>query len=186
MQPLNRPQNKYWLAFGLCALGAAMVFLPFYIVDGGIFLYAGDFNSQQIPFYYYANEFVKSGGGSFSWATDLGSGFINSYSFYLVGSPFWWLSLLFPAAWLPFLMAPLLVLKFAVAGGGAYLWLRRYTKDPNMAVLGACLYAFSGFTVYNVFFNHFVDVVALFPYLLWARTRPCTKSAGAPLRCWWR
>ena len=168
MQPLNRPQNKYWLAFGLCALGAAMVFLPFYIVDGGIFLYAGDFNSQQIPFYYYANEFVKSGGGSFSWATDLGSGFINSYSFYLVGSPFWWLSLLFPAAWLPFLMAPLLVLKFAVAGGGAYLWLRRYTKDPNMAVLGACLYAFSGFTVYNVFFNHFVDVVALFPYLLWA------------------
>lgn len=168
MQPLNKQQNKYWLAFGLCALAAALVFLPFYIVDKGIFLYAGDFNSQQIPFYYYANEFVKSGGGSFSWATDLGSGFWNSYSFYLAGSPFWWLSLLFPAAWLPFLMAPLLVLKFAVAGGGAYLWLRRYVKEPNMAVLGACLYAFSGFTVYNVFFNHFVDVVALFPYLLWA------------------
>ena len=180
MQPLNRPQNKYWLAFGLCALGAAMVFLPFYIVDGGIFLYAGDFNSQQIPFYYYANEFVKSGGGSFSWATDLGSGFINSYSFYLVGSPFWWLSLLFPAAWLPFLMAPLLVLKFAVAGGGAYLWLRRYTKDPNMAVLGACLYAFSGFTVYNVFFNHFVDVVALFPYLLWALDEAVHEKRRGP------
>ena len=30
------------------------------------------------------------------------------------------------------------------------------------------LYALSGFAVYNVFFNHFVDVVALFPYLLWA------------------
>ena len=38
-----------------------------------------------------------------------------------------------------------------------------------------CLYAFSGFTVYNVFFNHFVDVVALFPYLLCRRwTRPFT------------
>ena len=35
-------------------------------------------------------------------------------------------------------------------------------------MLGACLYALSGFAVYNVFFNHFVDVVALFPYLLWA------------------
>ena len=30
------------------------------------------------------------------------------------------------------------------------------------------VYALSGFAVYNVFFNHFVDVVALFPYLLWA------------------
>ena len=126
MQPLTRPQNKYWLTFGLCALAAALVFLPFYIVDGGIFLYAGDFNSQQIPFYYYANEFLKSGGGTFSWATDLGSDFWNSYSFYLAGSPFFWLSLLFPAAWQPFLMAPMLALKFAVAGGGAYLWARRW------------------------------------------------------------
>lgn len=168
MGPLGKPQNKYWLTFGLCALAAALVFLPFYIVDGGIFLYAGDFNSQQIPFYYYANEFLKSGGGTFSWATDLGSDFWNSYSFYLAGSPFFWLSLVFPAAWQPFLMAPMLVLKFAVAGGGACLWARRWVKDGNLAVLAGCLYAFSGFTVYNVFFNHFVDVVALFPYLLWA------------------
>ncbi len=168
MRPLGKPQNKYWLTFGLCGLAAAMMLLPFYIVDKGFFLYAGDFNSQQIAFYYSANEFVKSGGGSFSWPTDLGSGFLNSYAFYLAGSPFWWLSLLFPAAWMPYLMAPMLCLKFAVAGGGAYLWMRRYVRDGNMAVLGACLYAFSGFTVYNVFFNHFVDVVALFPYLLWA------------------
>lgn len=180
MQPLTRPQNKYWLTFGLCALAAALVFLPFYIVDGGIFLYAGDFNSQQIPFYYYANEFIKSGGGTFSWATDLGSDFWNSYSFYLAGSPFFWLSLLFPAAWQPFLMAPMLVLKFAVAGGGAYLWTRRWVKDPNMAVLAGCLYAFSGFTVYNVFFNHFVDVVALFPYLLWTLDEAVMNKRRGP------
>ncbi len=180
MQPLTRPQNKYWLTFGLCALAAALVFLPFYIVDGGIFLYAGDFNSQQIPFYYYANEFIKSGGGTFSWATDLGSDFWNSYSFYLAGSPFFWLTLLFPAAWQPFLMAPMLVLKFAVAGGGAYLWTRRWVKDPNMAVLAGCLYAFSGFTVYNVFFNHFVDVVALFPYLLWTLDEAVMKGRRGP------
>lgn len=180
MQPLAKPQNKYWLTFGLCALAAALVFLPFYIVDGGIFLYAGDFNSQQIPFYYYANEFIKSGGGTFSWATDLGSDFWNSYSFYLAGSPFFWLTLLFPAAWQPFLMAPMLVLKFAVAGGGAYLWTHRWVKDPNMAVLAGCLYAFSGFTVYNVFFNHFVDVVALFPYLLWTLDEAVLNKRRGP------
>jgi len=65
-------------------------------------------------------------------------------------------------------MVPLLILKFAVAGGGAYRYLCRYVRRTDYAMLGACLYAFSGFSVYNVFFNHFVDVVALFPWMLWA------------------
>ena len=162
----------------LCALTAAIFFLPFYIIDGGFFHYAGDFNSQQISFYRYMNGFIKGTGypdgmagaarSTFSWATDLGSGAMNAYSFYLYGSPFFWLSLIFPQNWLPYLMVPLLVLKFAVAGGGAYRYLCRYVRRSDHAVLGACLYAFSGFSIYNVFFNHFIDVVALFPWMLWA------------------
>ena len=159
----------------LCALTAAIFFLPFYIIDGGFFHYAGDFNSQQISFYRYMNGFIKGAGypdgmagaasSTFSWATDLGSGAMNAYSFYLYGSPFFWLSLIFPQNWLPYLMVPLLVLKFAVAGGR---YLCRYVRRSDHAVLGACLYAFSGFSIYNVFFNHFIDVVALFPWMLWA------------------
>ena len=179
LTPREQSHKKFWQAVGLCALTAAVFFLPFYILDGGFFHYAGDFNSQQISFYRYMNGFVKGAGypdstfagaphNTFSWATDLGSGVMNAYSFYLYGSPFFWLSVLLPQSWLPYMMVPLLVLKFGVAGGGAYLYLRRYVKNANYEVLGACLYALSGFAVYNVFFNHFVDVVALFPYLLWA------------------
>lgn len=179
LTPREQDRKKFWQAVGLCALTAAVFFLPFYILDGGFFHYAGDFNSQQISFYRYMNGFVKGAGypdstfagaphNTFSWATDLGSGVMNAYSFYLYGSPFFWLSVLLPQSWLPYMMVPLLVLKFGVAGGGAFLYLRRYVKNANYAVLGACLYALSGFAVYNVFFNHFVDVVALFPYLLWA------------------
>ena len=75
----------------LCALTAAIFFLPFYIIDGGFFHYAGDFNSQQISFYRYMNGFIKGAGypdgmagaarSTFSWATDLGSGAMNAYSF---------------------------------------------------------------------------------------------------------
>ena len=179
LTPREQEHKKFWQAVGLCALTTAIFFLPFYILDGGFFHYAGDFNSQQISFYRYMNGFVKGAGypdstfagaphNTFSWATDLGSGVMNAYSFYLYGSPFFWLSVLLPQSWLPYMMVPLLVLKFGVAGGGAFLYLRRYVKNANYAVLGACLYALSGFAVYNVFFNHFVDVVALFPYLLWA------------------
>ena len=174
---LGQKQNKFLLTVCLCALTAALIFLPFYLLDGGFFHYAGDFNSQQISFYRYMNGFLKGlsypdGAGSvrntFSWATDLGSGAMNAYSFYLYGSPFFWFSLLFPQQWLPYLMVPLLVLKFAAAGGGAYLYLRRYVQNQNYAVLGAVLYAFSGWGLYNIFFNHFIDVLALFPWMLWA------------------
>ena len=180
---LRRKRDRFWLTVGLCALTAALIFLPFQIVDGGFFHYAGDFNGQQIGFYHYMNGFVKGQGypdglasvngqqlptNTFSWATDLGSGVMNAYSFYLYGSPFFWLSTLFPQSWIPYLMCPLLVLKFAVAGGGAYLYLRRYVHNLDYAVIGACLYSFSGFGIYNIFFNHFIDVLALFPWMLWA------------------
>lgn len=180
---LGHEKDKLWQTVALCALTATLIFLPFYIIDGGFFHYAGDFNSQQISFYQYLNGYFKGAGypdgltsvngtalprNTFSWATDLGSGTMNAYSFYLYGSPFFWLSLIFPQSWMPYLMVPLLVLKFAVAGGGAYLYLRRYLQKADFAMLGACLYAFSGFSLYNVFFNHFLDVIALFPFLLWA------------------
>lgn len=119
-----KQKSNYWRVFALCFFTAVLLFASHCIVDavagGGYFHYAGDFNDQQINFYQYANAFVKNG-GSFSWATDLGSGFVNSYSFYLLGSPFFWLSMVVPARLMPWAMVPLLCLKMAVAGGGGYL-----------------------------------------------------------------
>lgn len=164
-----KQKSNYWRVFALCFFTAVLLFAPHCIVDavagGGYFHYAGDFNDQQINFYQYANAFVKNG-GSFSWATDLGSGFVNSYSFYLLGSPFFWLSMVVPARLMPWAMVPLLCLKMAVAGGGGYLWARRWVRDETWSMMAGCLYAFSGFSIYNIFFNHFLDVVALFPYML--------------------
>ena len=166
---LPKEKSRYGRVFLLCFLVAAAVFLPHCIADavwgGGYFHYAGDFNDQQINFYQYANNFVKQG-GTFSWATDLGSGFVNAYSFYLLGSPFFWLTLWVPSRLMPWMMVPLLCLKMALAGGGGYLWARRWVRSEDWSMVAGCLYAFSGFTVYNIFFNHFLDVVALFPYML--------------------
>lgn len=164
----RKQMNGYAMSFLICAVTAFFIFLPFLIVDRGLFQYCGDFNSQQIPFYTYMNGFVKNSPGQWSWATDLGTSAVNAYSFYLLGSPFFWLTTLLPQAWVPFSMVPMFMLKFGVAGLGAYAYLARYAKSRNYAVIGACLYALSGFTVYNTFFNHFVDCVALFPFLLWA------------------
>lgn len=150
---------------------ASLIIFPFVIVEWirtgePIFFYYGDYNVQEIPFYEHCVRMVHEGNFGWDWHTDLGANFIGSYSYYLIGSPFFWIMCLFPATWAPYLMAPIYVLKFAVAGVLAYAYLQRFVKNKSYAVLGALLYAFSGFQIYNIFFNQFHEVVALFPLLL--------------------
>ena len=104
--------NQYVRAFVLGLMMSFLVFLPFVIVDNGLFLYYGDFNVQQVPFYQLCHDAIRSGNWGWSHLTDLGANFIGSYSFYLLGSPFFWLTIPFPSEAVPYLMAPLLVLKF--------------------------------------------------------------------------
>lgn len=161
-------KNKYWQTFILAFLVALLLFLPISLRDamlGQPFHYAGDYNSQSMLFWQYANQFIKDG-GSFSWETELGSGFVNSYSYYMLGSPFFWASLWIPSKWMPWAMVPLFCFKFAFAGAGGYLWAKRWVKNPQYAMLAGMLYAFCGYNIYSIFYDSFVDVTALFPYLL--------------------
>lgn len=48
----------------------------------------------------------------------------------------------------------------------SYFYIKRFVKDQYYAVIGSILYAFSGFAVYNIFFNHFHEVIVFFPLLL--------------------
>ena len=147
---------------------AAVLFVPYMIMGRGYFIFYGDFNVQQIPFYQQCHAAVREGNIFWSWTTDLGANFIGSYSFYLLGSPFFWLTLPFPNWMVPYLMGPLLILKFACAALTAYFYIRRFTRTPEAARLGGLLYAFSGFSVYNIFFNHFHEPIIFFPLLLLA------------------
>lgn len=158
----KKASRAFLLALGL----SFIIFLPFVIFDRGYFIYFGDFNVQQIPFYKLAHEAVRSGDIFWNWYTDLGANFIASYSFYLLFSPFFWLTLPFPTEALPMLMAPLLILKTACSAFTAYLYIERFVKNKNFAVTASLFYAFSGWMSFNVFFNHFHDVAVFFPLLL--------------------
>lgn len=168
-QKLNqlRPQkSRAASTFFIALLMAAAMFLPYIVLDSGYFLFYGDFNVQQIPFYTHAHDLVKSGSLGWDFGTDLGVNFIGSYTFYLLGSPFFWITLLFPNSAVPYLIGPLLMLKFALCALTAYMYLSRFLKSNETARLGGILYAFSGFSVYNIFFNHFHEALIVFPLLL--------------------
>ncbi|MDE6425691.1 MAG: YfhO family protein [Ruminococcus sp.] len=158
--------EKYLTAFLMGFLCLLISVIPVMIADGGYFIYYGDFNAQQIPFYNLANDAVRNGQFGWNWYTDLGSDFMTSYSFYLTGSPFFWLSTLLPRSLVTLSMPFLLALKHGVASLTAYAYIRRFVRSKNSALVGAMLYAFSGFQVYNIFFNHFQDVTAFFPLML--------------------
>ena len=162
-------KKNYLLITFLLALGAAaLLFVPYIIFDGGVFYYYGDFNVQEIPFYQLIHGMVRSGEMGWNHLTDLGTDTLSSYSFYLLGSPFFWLTIPFPNEFVPYLIGPLLILKFACAASAAYFYLKRYVEYKPFAVLGGLLYAFSGFSIYNVFFFHFHEPMIMLPLLLTA------------------
>ena len=78
---LQKEKSLAHIAFLLTLGMALLLFLPFVIYNRGYFIYYGDYNAQQIPFYRLAHEAVRSGNIGWSWTTDLGANFIGSYSF---------------------------------------------------------------------------------------------------------
>ncbi len=171
------------VTFLVAVLTASCFFVPYIVLGKGYFIFFGDFNVQQIPFYKMCHAAVRSGNFAWSTTTDLGANFIGSYSFYLLGSPFFWITLPFPTDFVPFLMGPLLILKFGCAALTAYLFIRRFTRTPQAAMLGGLLYAFSGFSVYNIFFNHFHEAIIVLPLLLLSMELLITENRRGLFGC---
>lgn len=164
---MYRLEKKYYQkAFLIAFIMGAVLLLPFVVIDGGYFIYYGDYNAQQIPFYKVCINAVQSGNFGWNWQTDLGANFVGSYSFYTLGSPFFWLAAMFPASISQYLMAPLMALKLGLASLFAFAYIRRFVTKPQTALIGGILYAFSGFSLYNIFFNHFHEAIVFFPLLL--------------------
>lgn len=162
---LENKKSDYLKVFLLGFALALFIFMPTLIRNQGILQIGSDYNTQQIPFGIYINETFKNGGLVWDSMTDLGTSFLGAYSFYNIGSPFYWLSLPFPSQWFPVINSFLLMLKYAVATTTAFAYSRQFFKKPSYALIVGVLYAFSGFQATNILY-HFHDAIALFPLLL--------------------
>lgn len=173
------PRRWLLLAFVLNFAIAAAALLPYMIRDGGLLLVAADFDAEQLSYNMLCNNAIKSGEVLWNWRIDIGSDFVSSFSFYTLGSPFFWLSFLFPASAFPYLVGWIYMLKYAVAGLTSFAYFRRSASEKS-ALLGSVLYAFSGFSCINVVFYHFHDVIALFPLLMLGLDKRMQEGKKAP------
>ena len=151
-----------WIS-ALIVIGA---YLPILINNGGRLYLIGDYMTQQIPFMRECRRMLLSGEPFWSWNTFLGANFFGTYSFYIYGSPFFWPLLLLPESFMTIGVSVMFILKHVFAALGAYYYLRRHVKHLHFAAIGALMYAFSSFTMDSSFYHHFVDVIALFPWLM--------------------
>ena len=170
---------KMW--FCMFFLGVFMyVLAALYVIikHKGLFFYYGDYNVQQVPFYILAHRAIRNGQLFWNWNLDLGGDLTADLAFYLMGSPFFWITIPFPESFLPYMMPYLMALKYGVASANAFLYMRRYTRTNRAAQIGALLFAFCGFNATNIVFNHFTDAVAFFSLLMIAFENLCAFDNG--------
>ena len=163
--------KQYLLIFVFGMILYLIAVMPSIIYRQGFFYYYGDYNYQTIEFYTSAVEAVKNGYIYWNPNIELGSSMAGAYAFYLWGSPFFWISVLFPTEWIPGILPFIMSLRYGCAMLTAYIWIRQYTKTSRGALIGAILYAFSGYQAVNIVFSSFHDVTAFFPLYLYAFDR---------------
>ena len=179
-------RHPYALAsFFLSGCLALLSFLPS-ILQNGVFLARNDFLNQQIPFILQSKRLLLEHGlYQWDWTSFLGADFLTSYAFYNLGSPFFWILLPLPDSAMLWGIGGAALLKHAVAGLGSYLFFCLFIRDKRLALMGSLLYVFSGFTIVNIDFNHFTDVIALFPFWL-RQVEKTVRGEGRilPLALW--
>lgn len=164
----GRPANKnLLLGAGIGALIGIVAFAPIWLQNNGQYMEYGDYFLQYVPFIKELKRMVLSGSISWSWNSFLGDSFVSAYSYYTVYNPFAWLVALFPDKYILYATLFATILKLSISMVAAMLYFRRFCKEDLFALIGALLYTFSGFTLVNTNFYFFLDVIALFPFVMY-------------------
>ncbi len=162
-----KKEKIVFICLGINFLLGLLTIVPFMLKEGGAFSLGTDYDNIVLPLLTLCRESILDGDVFWSWSFDLGTDFVGAYSFMALGSPFFWLSLIFYKVDYLYLGGWLFILKYAVAGMTSSLYLKRFCEKKQYVLLGSILYSFSGFQAANLMMGTFHDVVAVFPLMLW-------------------
>lgn len=133
----------------------------------------GDFVLQEIPFYYngyddYWSAITKGEFVFWDENTNLGVNNIGANSFYYLLDIFFLPTLLVPRAIVPQTQAFLMITKMVLAG---YVMKRllndQFKVSEGTSKMVSVAYAFCGWTLYYLWFNHFIEITILLPLVLY-------------------
>lgn len=165
---INSPKNKYIIIGIMLTLAIGIIsFMPILIRNKGQYMDFGDYYQQYIPFIKELKRMLLSGNLSWSWNSFLGDDFVRGYSYYTIFNPFAWFVLLFPNDMILYGTLIATLIKLVVSTLSALFYIRLFCKEDKYALVGAIMYTFSGFTLVNLYFYFFLDIIAIFPLLMY-------------------
>ena len=165
-------KHEYFRVFSYIFGLTCVIFLPFSIFNGLALPVNGDYVLQQLHFYCEAHDaiwhFFKTG-EIVMWSSSgfLGVNYFSANTFYYLSSPFLIPFIFTPKILIPQMIFFMMMIKIATGGTLFYILLKKYYNTKNeTALIGSIAYALTGWGMYYLWFNHFHDVLALFPLLL--------------------
>lgn len=139
--------GKYTVLFILMSL---VVFGAF-IVSGRSFIWNLDGAGQHYPilkkFHSTVWEVIQTGrlSGNWDFTVGLGSDMYNTFSYYVLGDPFTYLSLLFPLKYLEIAYHLMIILRLYLVGLVFILYARRFKTTDLSLLAGSMTYLFCGY-----------------------------------------
>lgn len=171
-------RGRYYLAYTiLFAIMACVVFAPFYY-NNKSFVWSRDGLTQHLPALTYwgsamrqtlENIFVHHTFEIPMWDLSIGYGsdLITTLHYYAIGDPLNLFAVLVPADKTEYLYCALVILRVYLAGLTFSMYCRYRQKDTYATLVGALIYAFSGYTMYvSVRHPYFVNPMIYLPILL--------------------
>lgn len=111
------------------------------------------FTQHFLLFHEYVNilQGVLRGEGFSEWDWSIGAGAdtITSYGYYVIGDPFVYLGVFFPESLREFSFHLIMFVRMWCVGLSYLIFVRKFKVSHGAALLGALMYTFSFFVIYN-------------------------------------
>lgn len=168
---IKEKKDKTYIIYTL--LFCIMSFIVFFVFIkyNRSFVWQGDGIKQHFAILYDFNQMIRNmftdGIPMMSWNMGLGLDLIGQYSYYVIGDPFVYISLLFPMEHLETAYNFLVLLRMYCVGL-AFISYCKYTKKESInTILGTIIYTFCGFILYaGVRHPYFTNAAIFLPLTL--------------------
>ena len=155
---------KYTVLFAILSF----VVFALFIMENKTFIWNNDGVKQHYAILYHFNQMMRqlpsNGFQMLSWNLGLGLDVIGQYSYYVVGDPFAYLSLLFPLEHLDKVYSGLVIVRMYCVGLAFMYYCQYHHKKEYNTLLGAIIYTFCGFVLYaGIRHPYFTNAVILLP-----------------------
>ncbi len=174
---IDRARNNRYVRFAGYLYVVALLMFGITLVRNQFTIpMSGDFVLQEIPFYFngYDDLWQAITTGQFPLWDDsafLGANNIGANTFYYLLNPFFLPILLFPRNLVPQAQAFMMITKMVLAGLAMMKLLELFKLKPQIIKIVALAYAFNGWNLQYLWFNHFLEVNVLMPVMLYGIER---------------